>query len=56
VSTEVQDLLKLLKGIGIDTIPKVNWKDIMPLNNLLWIEMPPKLKKILKKMELIPFN
>ncbi|EIJ39364.1 pyruvate/2-oxoglutarate dehydrogenase complex, dihydrolipoamide dehydrogenase component [Galbibacter orientalis DSM 19592] len=44
-ATEVRDFAKRLKGNGIDTIPKVNWKDIMAFKQTFVDEMPPKIEK-----------
>ncbi|WP_121665205.1 dihydrolipoyl dehydrogenase family protein [Mesonia aquimarina] len=48
-ATEVRDFAKRLKGNGIDTIPKVNWKDIMAFKQSFVDEMPPKIEKGYKK-------
>lgn len=48
-ATEVRDFAKRLKGSGIDTIPKVNWKDIMAFKQSFVDEMPSKIEKGYKK-------
>ncbi|AVR44205.1 NAD(P)/FAD-dependent oxidoreductase [Christiangramia fulva] len=44
-ATEVRDFAHRLKGIGIDTVPQVNWKDIMAFKQSFVNDMPPKIEK-----------
>ena len=44
-ATEVRDFAMRLKGKGIDTIPHVNWKDIMAFKQSFVDAMPPKIEK-----------
>lgn len=55
-ATEVRDFAKRLKGSGIDTIPKVNWKDIMDFKQTFVDEMPPKIEKGYKKNGIDTFH
>lgn len=55
-ATEVRDFAKRLKGNGIDTIPKVNWKDIMAFKQSFVDEMPPKIEKGYKKNGIDTFH
>lgn len=55
-ATEVRDFAKRLKGSGIDTIPKVNWKDIMAFKQSFVDEMPPKIEKGYKKNGIYTFH
>lgn len=55
-ATEVRDFAQRLKGNGIDTIPKVNWEDIMAFKQSFVDAMPPKLKKHIKIKILTPIT
>lgn len=55
-ATEVRDFAKRLKGNGIDTIPKANWKDIMAFKQSFVNEMPPKIEKGYKKNGIDTFH
>ncbi|MBK5208896.1 MAG: NAD(P)/FAD-dependent oxidoreductase [Flavobacteriaceae bacterium] len=55
-ATEVRDFAKRLKGNGIDTIPNVNWKDIMSFKQSFVDEMPPKIEKGYKKNGIDTFH
>jgi len=55
-ATEVRDFAKRLKGSGIDTIPQVNWKDIMDFKQSFVDEMPPKIEKGYKKNGIDTFH
>lgn len=44
-ATEVREFARRLKGTGIDTIPKVNWKDIIAFKQSFVNAMPPKIEK-----------
>ena len=44
-ATEVRDFAKRLQGKGIDTIPDINWKDIMAFKQTFVDEMPRKIEK-----------
>ncbi|MBJ7879211.1 dihydrolipoyl dehydrogenase family protein [Gelidibacter salicanalis] len=55
-ATEVRDFAKRLKGSGIDTIPKVNWKDIMAFKQSFVDEMPPKVEKGYKRNGIDTFH
>ncbi|MBD1260737.1 NAD(P)/FAD-dependent oxidoreductase [Maribacter polysiphoniae] len=44
-ATEVRDSAMRLKGKGIDTVPVVNWRDIMAFKQTFVDEMPPKIEK-----------
>ncbi len=48
-ATEVWDFAARLKGNGIDTIPNVNWKNIMAFKQSFVDAMPPKIEKGYKK-------
>lgn len=48
-ATEVRDFAKRLKGKGIDTIPDINWNDIMAFKQTFVDEMPKKIEKGYKK-------
>ncbi|MCT8339020.1 dihydrolipoyl dehydrogenase family protein [Altibacter lentus] len=55
-ATEVRDFAKRLKGNGIDTIPKVNWKDIMAFKQSFVDAMPPKIEKGYEKNGIDTFH
>jgi glutathione reductase (NADPH) len=55
-ATEVREFAKRLSGSGIDTIPKVNWKDIMAFKQSFVDEMPPKIEKGYKKNGIDTFH
>ena len=44
-ATEVRDFAQRLKGNGIDTVPEVNWEDIMAFKQSFVDAMPPKIEK-----------
>jgi glutathione reductase (NADPH) len=55
-ATEVREFAKRLKGSGIDTIPQVNWKDIMDFKQSFVDEMPHKIEKGYKKNRIDTFH
>lgn len=55
-ATEVRDFAKRLKGKGIDTIPNINWKDIMAFKQTFVDEMPRKIEKGYKKNGIDTFH
>ncbi len=55
-ATEVRDFAKRLKGKGIDTIPDINWKDIMAFKQTFVDEMPRKIEKGYKKNGIDTFH
>lgn len=44
-ATEVRDFALRLKGKGIDTVPDINWQDIMAFKQSFVDAMPPKIEK-----------
>lgn len=44
-ATEVRDFARRLKGKGIDTIPEVNWADVIAFKQSFVDAMPPKIEK-----------
>ena len=55
-ATEVRDFAKRLQGKGIDTIPNINWKDIMAFKQTFVDEMPRKIEKTYKKNGIDTFH
>lgn len=55
-ATEVRDFAKRLKGSGIDTIPNVNWKDIMSFKQSFVDAIPPKIEKGYEKNGIDTFH
>ena len=55
-ATEVREFAKRLKSSGIDTIPKVNWKDIMSFKQSFVKAMPPKIEKGYEKKGIDTFH
>ena len=55
-ATEVRDFAKRLKGKGIDTIPNINWRDIMAFKQTFVDEMPRKIEKGYKKNGIDTFH
>ena len=55
-ATKVRDFAKRLKGKGIDTIPKINWKDVMAFKQSFVDEMPPKIEKGYKRNGIDTFH
>ena len=55
-ATEVRDFAKRLQGKGIDTIPNINWKDIMAFKQTFVDEMPRKIEKGYKKNGIDTFH
>ncbi|EAR16206.1 MULTISPECIES: dihydrolipoyl dehydrogenase family protein [Robiginitalea] len=55
-ATEVRDFAKRLQGKGIDTIPDINWKDIMAFKQTFVDEMPRKIEKGYKKNGIDTFH
>ncbi|WP_047550250.1 dihydrolipoyl dehydrogenase family protein [Psychroserpens sp. Hel_I_66] len=55
-ATEVRDFAKRLQGKGIDTIPNINWKDIMSFKQTFVDEMPRKIEKGYKKNGIDTFH
>ncbi len=43
--TEVRDFAMRLKGKGTDTIPEVNWQDVMAFKQTFVDAMPPKIER-----------
>ena len=52
----MRDFAKRLKGKGIDTIPDINWKDIMAFKQTFVDEMPRKIEKGYKKNGIDTFH
>jgi len=55
-ATEVRDFAKRLKGKGIDTVPNINWNDIMAFKRSFVDEMPKKIEKGYKKNGIETFH
>ncbi|WP_412559837.1 dihydrolipoyl dehydrogenase family protein [Winogradskyella sp. MIT101101] len=55
-ATEVRDFAKRLKGKGIDTIPDINWKDLIAFKQSFVDEMPKKIEKGYKKNGIDTFH
>ena len=55
-ATEVRDFAKRLQGKGIDTIPDINWKDVMAFKQTFVDEMPRKIEKGYKKNGIDTFH
>lgn len=55
-ATEVRDFAKRLKGKGIDTVPDINWNDIMAFKQTFVDEMPRKIEKGYKKIGIDTFH
>ncbi|WP_034888822.1 dihydrolipoyl dehydrogenase family protein [Gillisia sp. Hel_I_29] len=55
-ATEVRDFAQRLKGNGIDTIPKVNWEDIMAFKQSFVDAMPPKIEKGYKNKDIDTYH
>lgn len=55
-ATEVRDFAQRLKGNGIDTIPKVNWEDIMAFKQSFVDAMPPKIEKAYKNKDIDTYH
>ncbi|MEZ2415015.1 NAD(P)/FAD-dependent oxidoreductase [Muriicola sp. E247] len=55
-ATEVRDFAKRLKGKGIDTIPNINWKDIIAFKQTFVDEMPKKIEKGYEKNGIDTFH
>lgn len=55
-ATEVRDFAKRLKGKGIDTVPDINWNDIMAFKQTFVDEMPRKIEKGYKKNGIDTFH
>lgn len=55
-ATEVRDFAKRLRGKGIDTIPQINWKDIMAFKQSFVDKMPPKIEKGYKENGIDTFH
>jgi len=55
-ATEVRDFAERLKGSGIDSVPKINWKDIMAFKQSFVDEMPPKIEKGYKRNGIDTFH
>lgn len=55
-ATEVRDFAKRLQRKGIDTIPDINWKDIMAFKQTFVDEMPRKIEKGYEKNGIDTFH
>jgi len=55
-ATEVRDFAQRLKGKGIDTMPKVNWEDIMTFKQSFVDAMPPKIEKGYKNKDIDTYH
>ncbi len=55
-ATEVRDFAQRLKGNGIDTVPKVNWEDIMAFKQSFVDAMPPKIEKGYKNKDIDTYH
>ncbi len=55
-ATEVRDFAERLKGNGIDTVPKVNWEDIMAFKQSFVDAMPPKIEKGYKNKDIDTYH
>ena len=55
-ATEVRDFAQRLKGNGIDTIPKVNWEDIMAFKQSFVDVMPPKIEQGYKNKDIDTYH
>ncbi len=54
--TEVRDFAKRLQGKGIDTIPDINWKNIMAFKQTFVDEMPRKIERGYEKNGIDTFH
>ena len=55
-ATEVRDFSQRFKGNGIDTVPKVNWEDIMAFKQSFVDAMPPKIEKGYKNKDIDTYH
>ena len=55
-ATEVRDFAQRLKGNGIDTVPEVNWEDIMAFKESFVDAMPPKIEKGYKNKDIDTYH
>ncbi len=55
-ATEVRDFAQRLKGNGIDTMPEVNWEDIMAFKQSFVDAMPPKIEKGYKNKDIDTYH
>ncbi|SDR68151.1 glutathione reductase (NADPH) [Gillisia sp. Hel1_33_143] len=55
-ATEVRDFSQRLKGNGIDTVPKINWEDIMAFKQSFVDAMPPKIEKGYKNKDIDTYH
>jgi len=55
-ATEVRDFAQRLKGNGIDTVPKINWEDIMAFKQSFVDAMPPKIEKGYKNKDIDTYH
>lgn len=55
-ATEVRDFAMRLKGKGIDTIPDVNWQDIIAFKQSFVDAMPPKIEKGYKNKDIDTYH
>ncbi len=55
-ATEVRDFAQRLKGNGIDTVPEVNWEDIMAFKQSFVDAMPPKIEKGYKNKDIDTYH
>ncbi|MGW1456112.1 dihydrolipoyl dehydrogenase family protein [Salegentibacter agarivorans] len=53
---EVRDFAQRLKGNGIDTVPEVNWEDIMAFKQSFVDAMPPKIEKGYKNKDIDTYH
>jgi glutathione reductase (NADPH) len=55
-ATEVCDFAQRLKGKGIDTVPEINWEDIMAFKQSFVDAMPPKIEKGYKNKDIDTYH
>jgi len=55
-AAEVRDFARRLKGKGIDTVPGVNWQDIMAFKQSFVDAMPPKIEKGYKHRDIDTYH
>ncbi|WP_026914599.1 dihydrolipoyl dehydrogenase family protein [Christiangramia portivictoriae] len=55
-ATEVREFAQRLKGNGIDTVPKINWEDIMAFKQSFVDAMPPKIEKGYKNKDIDTYH
>ncbi|WP_431128243.1 dihydrolipoyl dehydrogenase family protein [Flagellimonas flava] len=55
-ATEVRDFAIRLKDKGIDTVPNVNWRDIMAFKQSFVDAMPPKIEKVYRHNDIDTYH